>query len=92
MRVALLSHQWPGARIGGIGAYVRQCAAMLALAGHEAHVFTLTANAKNTPQGVILHEDPDLAERVAGGDLPPALAAAVNSGGEGFTDWPSPGC
>lgn len=85
MRIALLSHQWPGARMGGIGSAVRHTAAALAGAGHDVHVFTLTlpADARaNVPAGVHLHETPALAERVAGGQLPAELAATINAGGE----------
>src|SRR6516162_236037 len=42
MRIAFLTHQWPGARMGGIGAAVRQTALALAQAGHDVHVFTFT--------------------------------------------------
>ncbi len=71
--------------MGGIGSYVRQCAAMLARAGHEVHVFTFdlpdTARAA-APAGVHLHEVPDLATRVQRGTLDSALAAVINAGGE----------
>lgn len=87
MRVAFVTHQWPGARMGGIGAYVRQCAAALAAAGHEPHVFTFTlpddVRQTTIPPGVVVHECADLASRVHAGSLPPALGAIVNAGGEG---------
>lgn len=73
--------------MGGIGSYVRQCAAALAAAGHDVHVFTLTVPAElrsQTPAGVWLHETPDLASRVAAGTLPSELAASINAGGEGI--------
>ena len=83
MRVALLTHQWPGSRMGGIGSYVRQSAAALAAAGHDAHVFTLSAERTDVPPGVTLHPTADLAERVRTGRVVAAAAAAVNAGGEG---------
>jgi len=85
MRVAFLSYQWPGLRMGGIGSYVRQSAAALALAGHEPHVFTLgdvDAMPDNVPEGVVLHQTPDPARRVSASTLPAELAAVINSGGE----------
>jgi glycosyltransferase involved in cell wall biosynthesis len=86
MRIALLSHQWPGIRMGGIGTAVRQCAAALAGAGHDVHVFTLGIPQelrKLTPAGVHLHEVADLAARLGDGTLSPPLAATMNAGGEG---------
>jgi glycosyltransferase involved in cell wall biosynthesis len=85
MRIAFLSYQWPGLRMGGIGSYVRQCAAALTLAGHDPHVFTLgdeDALPDNIPPGVVLHQTPDPAARVLSAALPAELAAALNSGGE----------
>ncbi|MGA2443395.1 MAG: glycosyltransferase family 4 protein [Tepidisphaeraceae bacterium] len=85
MRVAFLSYQWPGLRMGGIGSYVRQSAAALALAGHQPHVFTIgdeDALPDNLPAGVVLHQTPDPARRVFTSTLPAELAAALNSGGE----------
>ncbi len=84
MRIAFLTHQWPGVRMGGIGAYVRQSAAALALAGHEPHVFTLSADLTDVPPGVTLHPTADLAERVRTGRVSAAAAAAVHAGGEGL--------
>jgi glycosyltransferase involved in cell wall biosynthesis len=86
MRIAFLSHQWPGARMGGIGSYVRSAAAALAEAGVDVHVFTLNLPAgvcADVPQGVHLHETPDLAARIDSGQLPAALPAALHAGGEG---------
>lgn len=83
MKIALLTHQWPGARMGGIGSAVRQIAASLALAGHETHVFTLTlpedvrAQLCELPAGVIVHEVSSLAQR---GLANPAIAAAGEGG------------
>lgn len=87
MRIALLTHQWPGARMGGIGTAVRQCAAALAGAGHDVHVFTPTIGAELlalAPARVKVHEVDDLATRVHRAALPAQLAAAINSGGEGI--------
>src|SRR5258706_8648564 len=86
MRIALLTHQWPGIRMGGIGSAVRQNAAALAGAGHDVHVFTLTVPADvraQTPAGVRLHEVTDLAGRLREGTVLPVMAAAINGGGEG---------
>jgi glycosyltransferase involved in cell wall biosynthesis len=84
MRVAFLSYQWPGLRMGGIGSYVRQSAAALALAGHEPHVFTVGDDAlpDNVPAGVVLHQTPDPARRLLTGVLPAELAAIISTGGE----------
>ena len=71
--------------MGGIGSYVRQSAAALALAGHEPHVFTVgedDALPDNVPAGVVLHQTADPARRVCASTLPAELAAVVNSGGE----------
>ncbi len=87
MRIAFLSHQWPGARMGGIGAYVRNAAAALAIYGHDVHVFTLNlpADARgNAPASVTVHETPDLATSVANGTLPAPLAATINAAGDGI--------
>jgi glycosyltransferase involved in cell wall biosynthesis len=85
MRIAFLSHQWPGARMGGIGSYVRNAVAALAQGGHDVHVFTFALppdTRANVPVGVTLHEVADLATRVTQGHLPAVLAAAINAGGE----------
>ena len=87
MRVALFTHQWPEVRLGGIGSCVRQLAAALASAGHEPHVFTLTLDVearKNLPARVLVHEARTIAERVQTGEPSSAMAAAINSGGEGI--------
>jgi len=85
MRIGFLTHQWPGALMGGIGAYTVAIARALAVQGHEAHIFTFTLplDARpNIPDGVILHEVPDLSERVHSGRIPAATAAALVAGGE----------
>jgi glycosyltransferase involved in cell wall biosynthesis len=64
MRIALLTTQFPGARMGGIGTYTVQAAIALAAAGHEPHIFTLTLPAdalRNLPEKVWVHQVPDLA-------------------------------
>jgi glycosyltransferase involved in cell wall biosynthesis len=71
--------------MGGIGSYVRQSAAALALAGHQSHVFTVgeeNDSPDNVPAGVVLHQTADLARRVFNSTLPAELASVVNSGGE----------
>src|SRR5437868_9166540 len=86
MRVALLTHQWPGIRMGGIGAAIRQTAAALASAGHDVHIFTLAipddARA-SIPVGVHFHESPDLATRMQRGDVSSILASTIEAAGEG---------
>jgi glycosyltransferase involved in cell wall biosynthesis len=86
MRIAFLSYQWPGMRTGGIGSYVQQSAAALALAGHEPHVFTVGLTDSlptNVPDGVVCHLTPDHAQRLINGDLSGELSAVLNCGGEG---------
>src|SRR5438045_2457175 len=39
MRIGLLTSQYPGVRMGGIGGYTVSVARMLAQSGHEVHVF-----------------------------------------------------
>ncbi len=85
MRIGFLTHQWPGARMGGIGAYTVSVARALAAQGHEVHVFTFTLplDARpSIPATILLHEVEDLAERVHAGKLPPHSAAALVAGGE----------
>ncbi|MGA2233405.1 MAG: glycosyltransferase family 4 protein [Tepidisphaeraceae bacterium] len=80
MRIAFLTFEYPDVRPGGVGSYTLKCAAAIARAGHEPHIFTTTvpAAARNAlPQGVFLHQVPDVAERLAAGALPPPLAAAA---------------
>ena len=82
MRVAFLSPQWPGLRMGGIGSYVSHAAAALAASGHDPHVFTLgDGGPVDVPPGVTLHQTPDLAARVHSGTTSAELAAAVHVGG-----------
>ncbi|MFO0972696.1 MAG: glycosyltransferase family 4 protein [Phycisphaerae bacterium] len=84
MRIALVSHQWPAVRPGGIGTYTSEVAAALAAAGHDVHVFTLPfglAAPPAAPPGVTVHAVPGLAERVASGALSAEDAAAL-AGGE----------
>src|SRR5690242_664982 len=85
MRIALLTHQWPNARLGGIGVYTLNAARAPADAGHEPHVITFAIPAearRNIPERVVLHELPDLAEQVQRNALPGPLAAAIHAGGE----------
>ena len=86
MRIGLLSHQWPGARMGGIGTCVRQTAIALASAGHDVHVFTLTLPADVRPElpaEIHVHETRGLAESVQDGLIPASSAASAVAGGEG---------
>ena len=86
MRIAFITHEYPGARPGGIGSYTLLVAQALAAAGHEPHVFTLTlpkAARDAAPAGVTLHETPDLAERIASQTLPESLAGAALAAGLG---------
>ncbi len=85
MRIALLSLQWPGARMGGIGAYGLQAVAALAKAGHQPHLFTLSLPndcRDHTPPGVVVHEVEDLAAGQRGGQLHAASVSALAAGGE----------
>jgi glycosyltransferase involved in cell wall biosynthesis len=80
VRIAFLTFEYPDVRPGGVGSYVLKCAAALAAAGHEAHIFTLTVPASsraNLPGGVHLHEVEDVAERVTSGSLPAVLGAVA---------------
>jgi glycosyltransferase involved in cell wall biosynthesis len=83
MRIAFLTFEYPDVRPGGIGAYTLKCAAAIARAGHEAHLFTPTIPAaarESLPPGVIVHDVPDVSERLAAGTLAGPLAAAALNG------------
>jgi glycosyltransferase involved in cell wall biosynthesis len=83
LRIAFLTFEFPDARPGGVGAYVLKCAGALAAIGQEPHIFTLTlpeAVRAKLPDGVVVHEVEDLAQRVESGALPAALAAAAMGG------------
>ncbi len=83
MRVALITSQWPGVRMGGIGTYTFQAAAALAAAGHEPHVFTFTLpQGTPLPAGAVVHEIANLAASVAAGHCNAQQAAQVAGGGE----------
>ncbi len=85
MRIALLTHQFPGARLGGIGAYTLHAARALVQAGHEPHVFTFTLPEdvrRSLPGSVIVHEVEDLAARAQKNALAANLASAMQAGGE----------
>ncbi|HEY4329954.1 MAG TPA: glycosyltransferase family 4 protein [Phycisphaerae bacterium] len=83
MRIALITSQWPGVRLGGIGAYTVHCARALAQAGHEVHVFTTTLPADAVvPEGVEVHQVASLAEYGMAGKMPAAWAYAVRDGGD----------
>lgn len=86
VRIALVTHQWPGARMGGIGSAVRATAVALAGAGHDVHVFTppLPDDVRaDLPADVHVHEVADLARRVQSGDVQAAPAANLHAGGDG---------
>ncbi|HXE52642.1 MAG TPA: glycosyltransferase family 4 protein [Tepidisphaeraceae bacterium] len=86
MRIAFLSHQWPGIRMGGIGSAVRQTAIALSKAGHEVHVFTFAVPDSvraAVPESIRFHEADDLARRVERGQIPAPLGAALQAGGDG---------
>jgi glycosyltransferase involved in cell wall biosynthesis len=85
MRIAFLTHQFPGARMGGIGGYTLSAAAALASLGHDVHLFTFSIpeNAQPAlPSNVFIHFIPDLAGRIADGTARAESAAAIASGGE----------
>jgi glycosyltransferase involved in cell wall biosynthesis len=74
LRIALLTSQWPGVRLGGIGAYTLHAARALSRAGHEVHLFTFTLPPdvpRNLGPRTFLHEVPSVAEALAG-THPPA--------------------
>ena len=78
MRIALLTHQWPGVRLGGIGAYTRYASIALTRAGHDVHVLTLKLPAdafQSLPEGVSVNQ---IAGPVAaaGGEVTYRLALA----------------
>jgi glycosyltransferase involved in cell wall biosynthesis len=73
--------------MGGIGSYVRNVTAALAMAGHDVHVFTFTLPRDvlaNIPAGITVHETPDLAARVATNQMRAMLAMAISSAGDGM--------
>ncbi|MGN6368836.1 MAG: glycosyltransferase [Phycisphaerae bacterium] len=85
MRIALLTSQFPGARLGGIGAYSLHAARALAAAGHEPHLFTFTLPEdvrRALPAGIVVHEVEDLAARAHNNTLQGDLLSAIQSGGE----------
>jgi 1,4-alpha-glucan branching enzyme len=85
MRLAFLTHQWPNARMGGIGSYTLTISRCLAAHGHEVHVFTPTLPkdvADAVPSGIQLHNVPDIAMRVADKTLDGSRAAALYAGGD----------
>ena len=68
VRIALITHQWPGARLGGIGVYTAACARGLARAGHKVHLFTLPLPPdirREFPPGLFLHQVPIQSEAPA---------------------------
>jgi glycosyltransferase involved in cell wall biosynthesis len=80
VRIAFLTFEYPDIRPGGVGSYVLKCAAALAAAGHEAHIFTLSLppfSRDNLRPGIHLHEVGDVAERVAFASLPAILGAVA---------------
>ncbi len=83
MRIALLTSQWPGVRLGGIGAYTFYCARGLAGAGLDVHIFTLNLpQDAAVPEGVRVHQVAGLAELGIAGKMPAAWADAIRDGGE----------
>jgi len=83
MRIAFLTFEFPDVRPGGIGSYVCKCAASLAAAGHEAHLFTLTVPPHikaGLPRNVFVHDVPDIAEQISSGTLPGPLGVTALNG------------
>lgn len=81
-----MSHQWPAARMGGIGTSVRETSLALARAGHDVHVFTLTLPEdvrREIPAIIHVHEATSLSEAVRDSTVPGPLAAAISTGGAG---------
>src|ERR1700722_12013541 len=84
MRIAFLTLQWPGVRMSGIGAAVRQIALALAAAGHDVHVFTVALpEDADRPTALTIHECDDLAALINRNQLPAASAASIQAGGDG---------
>jgi len=84
VRIAFLTSQWPGVRMSGIGAAVRQNALAMAAAGHDVHVFTLMMPADaDRPSALQVHEADDLSALVNRNAIPAAAAASVHAGGAG---------
>ena len=84
MKIAFLTHQFPGIRGGGIGTYVLQAARALAESGHEPVIFTPPFPGDSTKirhdlaaARIQLIEVPDVPTRVADGTLPEPLTRAV---------------
>src|SRR3954466_9054283 len=75
MRIGFLTHQWPGVRLGGIGAYTVHTARALARVGWEVHVFTFTLPPEMRAglgwelPGVVVHEVAAMAEAVERGEM-----------------------
>ncbi len=85
MKIAFITHQFPGVRGGGVGTYVLQAAGALADAGHSVHIFTFTVppDARAAiPSNIQLHEVEDLAVHVARDSVPEEIVPFVESGGE----------
>jgi glycosyltransferase involved in cell wall biosynthesis len=83
MRIAFLTTQFPGIRMGGIGSNTLAIARGLADIGEEVHLFTFHLPADvlaNLPTNIRFHAVPDLAARVAQRLVPPELAAAQSGG------------
>ncbi|HVS72418.1 MAG TPA: glycosyltransferase family 4 protein [Phycisphaerae bacterium] len=84
MRIAFLTSQFPGIRMGGIGSNTLAIARGLADIGHDIHLFTfhLPPDLLATlPANITFHPIPDLAQRTADNAVPPELAAAAQSAG-----------
>jgi glycosyltransferase involved in cell wall biosynthesis len=84
MRIAFLTSQFPGIRMGGIGSNTLAIARGLADIGHDVHVFTfhLPADLLATlPKNITFHPTSDLAQRAADALFSLELAAAAQSAG-----------
>jgi len=84
MRIALLTHQFPSVRLGGIGAYTLNAAKLLASANHDVHIFTLPLPEDVLaviPKNITIHQVPTLADRIDNNSVPGILAAALHTGG-----------
>ncbi|HVX86028.1 MAG TPA: glycosyltransferase family 4 protein [Phycisphaerae bacterium] len=84
MRIAFLTSQFPGIRMGGIGSNTLAIARGLADIGHDVHLFTFHLPPDllaALPHNITFHPTPDLAQRTADCQVPPELAAAAQSAG-----------
>jgi glycosyltransferase involved in cell wall biosynthesis len=87
MRLAWLTHQFPGIHAGGIGTYTDQVACALARAGHDVHVITAQAvdsEAAIAAPSYLLHAAGEPAEALGDDPAQAAALAMAMQGGLGM--------